>query len=351
VVFSGFRGALNQQLSKTARVVIISNGTVFALHGQSLLKEILPANLQVESLMIGDGEKYKSKNTVNSLYDHLFDLGIDRSDTIIAFGGGVVGDTAGYVAATYKRGVNLVQVPTTLLSMVDSSVGGKTGINHRLGKNLIGAFYHPGGVLIHPAWLTTLGRREMIEGLAEIIKAGFLSSAAMLRTASGLDPEYSQVNSQDYLRLIRSAITFKAGVVAGDPYDKGRRAILNFGHTFGHAIEKAEGYRRYHHGEAVLAGMVGALHLSQKQGGLSKALLGEYLEYLIPLISHLKPLKKEVGDYISPMAVDKKNKGGKRIFVLLKRIGRPEVRAVGSMASIKESVEFMIDFVNNRGKW
>jgi 3-dehydroquinate synthase len=337
-------------LAEANAAVVISNGTVFALHGQTFIKDFLPGHCPVTPLIIGDGEKYKTHRTVNMLYDHLFDIGLERQDAIIALGGGVVGDTAGFVAATYKRGVTLIQVPTTLLSMVDSSVGGKTGVNHRRGKNLIGAFYQPRAVIVNPAWLGTLGRREMTEGLAEIIKAGFLSSAKLLRESVAAAPVYSTRNKAKYISLIRSAILFKSRIVARDVHDLGVRAILNFGHTFGHAIEKAEGYRKYHHGEAVLAGMIGALYLSHVTGRLSRARMMEYLDYLRPFVADLRPLKRESSDYISPMSVDKKGRGGRRVFVLLDKIGCPVVRVVRSHSCLKESVEFMKTFVNNRGE-
>lgn len=349
-VFSDFRRHMANCLDVAGKVVLLSNATVFALHGKAFEKNILSSRRAVIPLMIGDGERYKTQRTVNLIYDHLFDIGLDRRDAIIAFGGGVVGDTAGYVAATFKRGVNLIQVPTTLLAMVDSSIGGKTAINHRMGKNLIGSFYQPKAVIVNPDWLATLGQREMVEGLAEIIKVGFLSSEKLLKSSVTAALRYTPDSKGKLISIIRAAIKFKAGIVARDVFDHGARAVLNFGHTFGHAIEKAEGYRRYRHGEAVMAGMAGALFLSHLTGGLSKTKLRECLRYLEPFLSHLRPLKKDSLDYVSPMSVDKKNIKGRRVFVLLDKIGSPSVRVVGSNSKIIESVELMKSFINSRGE-
>jgi 3-dehydroquinate synthetase len=190
VIFGDFRRTLKRYLGEADKIVVISNATVYALHGDRFVREFLPGNKKIIPLMIGDGEKYKSQATVNLIYEHLFDIGLERRDAVAALGGGVVGDVAGFAAATYKRGVSLIQAPTTLLSMVDSSIGGKTGVNHRQGKNLIGTFYQPRMTLINPIWLATLGSREMIDGLAEIIKTGFISSKKLLMEAAAMEPVY-----------------------------------------------------------------------------------------------------------------------------------------------------------------
>ncbi|MCP4566389.1 MAG: 3-dehydroquinate synthase [FCB group bacterium] len=348
IVFSDHKRQVARIVSDTGRAVIISNPNVYALHGRALINRLLPGRLETIPIMIGDGEKYKSQLTVNRLYDHLFDIRMGRRDTIIAFGGGVVGDTAGMVAATYMRGVNFIQVPTTLLAMVDSSIGGKVGVNHKLGKNLLGAFYQPRAVLIDPFWLGTLGHREMLEGLGEIIKVGFLSSRKFLTEAVECDPESLFRHPKRLQYLVREAARFKADIVSRDTCDHGVRAILNFGHTFGHSIEKAEGLRRYRHGAAVLAGMIGALHLSQTVGKLSLPAMKRYLGLLESLVAELPPLKKELNDYFSPMFVDKKSNNGCLRFVLLDRIGRPTVKTVKSERAVLEAIGFMKEFVNNR---
>lgn len=350
VYFSGIKKGLGKIIRSGSRVVIISNPTVFALHGDKLIKDILPRRIKPISLIIGDGERYKNQKTVNQIYDHLFDIGVGRGDYIVAFGGGVVGDTAGFAAATYMRGMRLIHIPTTLLSMVDSSIGGKVGINHSRGKNLIGAFYQPQAVAVNLSWLKTLGRRELVEGLGEVVKVGFLSSMGFLNSAVSVRNEELQLSDKMPVELIRKSIAFKANIVASDTHDRGIRAILNFGHTFGHAIEKTEGFRRYHHGEAVLAGMAGALYLSHSCRLLSNARLKKYLSLLSPFMARLLPLKKEPGDYLSPMSVDKKNINGSLNFVLLEKVGHPVVRIVKSEKKVLDAIVFMKDFVNSRGR-
>jgi 3-dehydroquinate synthase len=349
VIFSRHRRQLGKIIGSADRVIIISNPTVFSLHGDKFVYNYLPDDLEVVLLLMEDGERFKTQKTVNNLYDQLFSIHLGRCDTIIAFGGGVVGDTAGFTAATYMRGVGLIQAPTTLLSMVDSSIGGKVGINHARGKNLIGAFYQPRAVVVDPVWLTTLGRREMVEGLAEIIKVGFLSSAKFLHEAVDTEPVFSAGQKKRVNYLIQEAMKFKADVVGQDANDRDVRAILNFGHTFAHAIEKAEGFRKYRHGEAVLAGMVGAFYLSYASGHLTKSRMKKYQSYLNQFVKDLAPLKRKASDYLSPMYVDKKGSNGRLQFVLLEKIGCAVLRTVRSEKKVLEAIEFMKEFVNNKG--
>jgi 3-dehydroquinate synthase len=350
VYFDRFRRRLQPLLKGSNSVVVVSNPTVFALHGPAFIDEMLDnRRYAIEPILMGDGERFKSQRTVNRLYDHLLELHVNRHDAIIALGGGVVGDTAGFVAATYKRGIHFIQVPTTLLAMVDSSIGGKVGINHARGKNLVGAFYQPQAVLVNPDYLATLGQREMVEGTAEILKACFLSDRDYLRTAADLPLIYEKKDQRRFAEIIGRSIRFKARIVARDPYDSGLRQILNFGHTFGHAIEKVEGFRRYHHGEAVLAGMAAALYLSSAMKLLSKRDRNEGLRFLAQFVSHLKPLSRQADHYLAPMAVDKKRTGETVICVMLEGFGKPVVRAVRSRKQLLESIKFMIEFVDKKG--
>jgi 3-dehydroquinate synthase len=350
VIFSGWRRGLEAAAGKKQRAVIVSNPTVFALHGQSLVRRIMPKTWIVIPLMIGDGERFKNARTVAAIHDHLLDVSLNRSDLVVAFGGGVVGDTAGFAAATFKRGVGLVQVPTTLVAMVDAAVGAKVGINHPRGKNLIGTFYQPKGIVINPDWLGTLPEREMNAGVAELVKTGFLVSKNFLQAALSMPVTYRPADRGKWIVLIEGAVLFKSQIVAHDPYDHGIRRILNFGHTFAHAIEQAEGYRRHLHGEAVLAGMVGALYLSFVAGHLSRKRRDEYLQYLIEPITHLAPLQRPTRAYVAPMQYDKKTAGTVPTFVLLRAIGRPVVAPAPSMADIRKAVEFMKRFVNSGGR-
>jgi 3-dehydroquinate synthase len=223
VVFRNHRALMSRLTRESDRIVVVSNPTVFALHGKSIIQRLFANDHRVVTVMIGDGERYKNQRTIDALYEQFFDIGLSRYDTIVAFGGGVVGDTAGYAASTFKRGVRFIQVPTTLLAMVDASIGGKVGINHRLGKNQIGAFYQPRGVFVEPTWLATLGRREMVEGLAEILKAGFLSSARLVKaaTAAAENPEYTSKTKAAFPDLIVRAVRFKTRIVSRDMHDHG----------------------------------------------------------------------------------------------------------------------------------
>ena len=350
VLFEPDRNTLARIIDRAGQIVIVSNPTVFALHGPAFIDDFLPRRTPIIPIMIGDGERYKNRRTVSELHDHFFDIALSRGDLVIPLGGGVVGDTAGFAAATFKRGVRLLQAPTTLLAMVDSSIGGKVGINHARGKNLIGAFYQPEAVVVRPIWLSTLGRREIVEGLAEIIKGGFLSGDRQLLSAAAFDIEHHIQLIGRLARLAYRAMHYKGGIVARDIGDHNRRMILNFGHTFAHAIEKVEGYRRYRHGEAVMAGMAGAIYLSNLAGFLSERLMRRELERLLPWINELKPLKNAPGDYFRPMLVDKKSENGILRFILLRGgAGRPAIIPVRSQPMILEAIARMKAFIN-RGR-
>ena len=334
----------------TRKAVVISNPTVFALHGSTLLHDILPKGWIAIPLMIGDGERFKNSRTVAALYEHLLDLSVNRGDVIIAFGGGVVGDTAGYTAATFKRGIDFIQVPTTLLAMVDAAIGAKVGIDHRSGKNLIGTFHQPRAIVINPAWLGTLPQREIAAGTAELIKIGFLVSKTFLEAVLSMPLQYDNRDRRKWKALMEAAILFKSEIVAHDPFDHRLRKVLNFGHTFAHAVETAEGYRRYHHGEAVLAGMAAALYLSHAIGHLKKKRLVEYLQFLSGPIAGLRPLSQPITAYLAPIQLDKKNTGDRPTFVLLESIGRPVLCSAPSERDIGKAITCMKDFVNTGGK-
>lgn len=242
------------------QVFIVSNETV-AAHYLDQVQEAL-RGLKVDVHLIPDGEQYKTLATLESVIGSLLRAGHNRTTTIVALGGGVVGDTAGFVAATYQRGVPFIQVPTTLLSQVDSSVGGKTAVNHELGKNMIGAFYQPKAVIIDTDTLKTLPARELSAGLAEVIKHGVLADADYFSRVEADMEGLRSLESTSLTLAIKGSCQIKAAVVAEDEKESGKRALLNFGHTFGHAIETGMGYGKWLHGEAVGAGMVLAANLS-----------------------------------------------------------------------------------------
>ena len=249
------------------RVFVVSNQVVADHYLDSVLRQLEGIDTDVH--LMPDGEQFKTLQTLESIIGDLLAKGHNRSTTIVALGGGVVGDTAGYAAASYQRGVPFLQVPTTLLSQVDSSVGGKTAVNHELGKNMIGAFYQPKRVYVDTNTLQTLPERELSAGLAEVIKHGVLADSEYFDMVEKDIGQLRQKNESALIRVIKGSCEIKAGVVARDERESGQRALLNFGHTFAHAIETGMGYGQWLHGEAVGAGMVMAADLSARLGRCS----------------------------------------------------------------------------------
>lgn len=302
-------------------ITIVTNETVEPLYGDALRAALAPLGKQVSTVVLPDGEVYKNWETLNRIFDALLGAQADRKTTLIALGGGVIGDMTGFAAACYMRGVPFIQVPTTLLSQVDSSVGGKTGINHPLGKNMIGAFYQPQAVIADIGSLRTLPARELAAGLAEIIKTAAIADAAFFEW---LEHNIEALNRRDpavLMHAVKRSCEVKASVVAADEREGGLRAILNFGHTFGHAIEAGLGYGEWLHGEAVGCGMVMAADLSVRLGQLDEAVR----QRLVSVIGAAKlPTRAPaLGDsrYIELMKVDKKAEAGTIKFILLKKLG------------------------------
>jgi len=299
-----------------ARRFVVSNALVWRLHGSRLSQAGL-----AEPILLPDGERFKHLQSVARVYEALVRANAERSSTLITFGGGVLGDTAGFAAATYLRGIALVHVPTTLLAQVDSAIGGKVGVNHPLGKNLIGAFYQPHAVFIDTSVLATLPRREFRAGLYEVVKYGMTSSPSLFdRVAGNLAAVFAR--KPDVLgALITESCRIKAAVVAADEREAGLRRILNFGHTAGHALEAVTKYRRYRHGEAVAYGMLVAAELSVLRG----ALADRDRKALADLIASLGPLPPvadvSIGHIIDAMQHDKKVVDGRLHFVLPTAIG------------------------------
>ena len=308
------------------RAAIITNTTVAALYLEPLAGALRLHGVDVISVVLEDGERYKDWHTLNRIYDALLERRCDRKTTLVALGGGVVGDLAGFAAATYMRGIPFIQVPTTLLAQVDSSIGGKTGINHPLGKNMIGAFYQPRLVLADTKVLETLPPRELSAGLAEVIKHGLIRDGAFF---AWLEQNMEQLLACDQGALahaVRRCCEIKAAVVAEDERETGVRALLNFGHTFGHAIESGMGYGKWLHGEAVAAGMVMAADLSQRMGLIAQADVARIVALLRRARLPTAPPDIAPERLLELMGVDKKAEGGKLRFVLLDAIGAGSVR-------------------------
>lgn len=308
------------------QVAIVTNETVAPLYLERLTQTL--AGYKVQPIVLPDGESFKNWETLQLIFDGLLTARHDRRTTIIALGGGVIGDMAGFAAACYQRGVDFIQVPTTLLSQVDSSVGGKTGINHPLGKNMVGAFYQPKAVLIDTATLRTLPPRELSAGLAEVIKYGLICDAPFL--------DWLETHMEALLALEPTALTeaierscaAKARVVGADERESGIRATLNLGHTFGHAIETHMGYGVWLHGEAVAAGTVMALEMSRRLGWIDAAERDRSMRLLraagLPIVP---PQEMTPDHFLEHMAVDKKVIDGQLRLVLLSRLGEAVVTA------------------------
>ncbi|MDP3534394.1 MAG: 3-dehydroquinate synthase [Halomonas sp.] len=303
------------------QVMVVTNDTIAPLYLEALCAT-LPSHLDVRSVVLPDGEQHKTIEQVGRIWDALLEAGFNRRCTLIALGGGVIGDMVGYAAASYQRGVAFVQVPTTLLSQVDSSVGGKTGVNHPLGKNMIGAFWQPKAVLVDTDTLTTLPGRELSAGLAEVIKYGLIRDEAFLSWLEENMQALRSVEPDVIAEAIAKSCQIKADIVAEDETEQGVRALLNLGHTFGHAIEAHQGYGHWLHGEAVGAGMAMAATLSRQLGWIDEAALTRAQAVIqsagLPLAA---PANMSADDFLVRMRLDKKNIDEKLRLVLLKALG------------------------------
>ncbi len=319
---------LFSQFSSTSASFIVTNTTVEALYADRLEASLKANGQQVIRIVLPDGEYFKNWETLQLIFTGLLESNADRKATIFALGGGVVGDMAGFAAASYMRGIKFVQIPTTLLSQVDSSVGGKTGINHPLGKNMIGAFYQPIAVIIDLKTLLTLPKRELAAGLAEVIKHGAISDSLFL---DWIESNANALNNYDLNCLehvVVKSCEIKSSVVAQDEKESGVRANLNFGHTFGHAIETGMGYGEWLHGEAVGCGMAIAAELSSQLGYLSLADKNRLIHIIQQLNLPTAAPKWDTARYLSYMSHDKKAESGQIKYIVLESLGQAKVQKV-----------------------
>ncbi|WP_442900222.1 3-dehydroquinate synthase [Geoalkalibacter sp.] len=334
---SGILPLLGESLAAVCfprRVAVVTNPTVGPLYAERVLGILRQAGFSPAEILIPDGEEYKTLDTLNAVFDALIRQGFDRGCGILALGGGVVGDLAGFAAATYLRGVPFAQVPTTLLAQVDSSVGGKTGVNHPLGKNLIGAFYQPRLVHIDVDTLVTLPPREFRAGLAEVVKYGVIRDAEFFAWLEQQGPDLLELKPAALIKSVAISCQIKADIVEVDEKEGGLRAVLNFGHTLGHAVELLSGYGSVRHGEAVAMGMVAAAALSESLG---LAAMGDLhrIENLLRALSlpvRLPPHAPEA--YLEALMRDKKVKDGSLNLILNRGIGDCEVRKVPDLARV-----------------
>ncbi|MGE6794748.1 3-dehydroquinate synthase [Psychrobacter okhotskensis] len=302
------------------QVLIVTNETIAPLY-LAALEAPLAKQFIVKVCILPDGEQYKNQTSINQIYDALMAEHFNRDVTLIALGGGVIGDMTGFAAASFMRGVNFIQIPTTLLSQVDSSVGGKTGINHAQGKNMIGAFWQPQMVLAEMSTLKTLPARELSAGLAEVIKYALIMDAEFLTWLEHNLPAMMALDLAVLGEAVKRCCQYKADVVAQDERESGVRALLNFGHTFGHVIETHEGYGNWLHGEAVAAGMVQAAELSQKIGWLTSEDVARIKRVLTLANLPITPPAIDVQTALDLMGHDKKVKHGQIRLILLKSLG------------------------------
>ncbi len=324
------------------QVMIVTNETVGPLYLEQAI-DCFPGK-EVSTVVLPDGEKYKDWQTLNRIFDALLEARHTRRTTLVALGGGVVGDMTGFAAACYQRGVPFIQIPTTLLSQVDSSVGGKTGINHPLGKNMIGAFHQPQAVLIDTDSLTTLPEREVSAGIAEVIKYGLIREPGFLEWLEKNVPALLDREPAAVAEAVYRSCACKADVVAQDEKESGLRAILNLGHTFGHAIETYSGYGTWLHGEAVGTGMIMAADLSHREQMISAA----DLERVAALVRQARlperpPAGMTPADFMNLMAVDKKNVDGRLRFVLLRQLGEAVVSSEASADHLAATLSAFCD--------
>lgn len=319
---SGRLGALDTAIPADATAIaLVSNATVLARYGQRVRQALARTGKPLVEVVLPDGEAHKTWQSLNMIFDELLQNALDRKAVLVAFGGGVIGDMGGFAAACYMRGIRFIQVPTTLLAQVDSSVGGKTAINHPLGKNMIGAFHQPMSVEIDPAVLATLPPREISAGLAEVVKYGLIIDAPFFEWCERNAGALRALEPQVLTYAIQRSCELKAHVVSQDERESGLRAILNLGHTFGHAIEAGLGYGAWLHGEAVGCGMVQAAELSADLLGFPRADV-ERVRSLIEAIG-CPTVAPDLGRdrWVRLMGNDKKVQGGSLRFVLMPRIG------------------------------
>ncbi|MFW5999666.1 MAG: 3-dehydroquinate synthase [Halanaerobiaceae bacterium] len=324
LIGNGLRKRLNDLIAdyyRAEKIFLVSDENVYSLYGEETVSLLRDAGYQVKVYLVPPGEKAKAKQYLFQGYDKLVEGEYQRDHLVVVLGGGVPGDLGGFLAATYMRGVRLLQIPTTLLAQVDSSVGGKTAINHPRGKNLIGAFYQPRAVIIDVGFLHTLNERELMTGLAEVLKHAFIADKDFFAYLEKMNKEIFDLQPKALTEIVRECCRIKAAVVSRDQKEKGERALLNFGHTLGHALEAVSGYGKYTHGQAVAVGMRAALKMSHELGYLA-AEEKQKGENLLDIYGLPGTASGDPDSVLAAMQHDKKARSGKLRWVLLSGIGQ-----------------------------
>ena len=329
----------NAQKHTACDCMMVTNETIAPLYLHQVAQVFQAACKTVHSVILPDGEEYKNLSTLNLIYDALMQNRMERKSTLIALGGGVIGDMAGFAAASYQRGMPFIQIPTTLLSQVDSSVGGKTAVNHPLGKNMIGAFYQPQAVFAAHNVLATLPLRELSAGLAEVIKYALLGDSAFLVWLEQNITALIQHNAEAWAYAVEKCCAMKSEIVSADEKESGVRALLNLGHTFGHAIETEMGYGNWLHGEAVAAGMVLACRLSEKMGYITQDDTQRVQNLLAAAKLPIAPPCFAFEKWLSHMQHDKKVQGGKMRFVVLHELGKAAIEECNESTLLRLALE------------
>jgi 3-dehydroquinate synthase len=332
-----------QQEDFSKKALLLSDTNVGKIYGEKFMGLLQEAGFEVDLYLVKAGETSKSLTEAEKIYTRAIELGLDRKSPVFALGGGVVGDLAGFIAATYMRGVPFIQIPTSLLAQVDSSVGGKVAVNHPLGKNLIGAFYQPQAVFIDLALLDTLPAREIYTGLGEIIKYGVIYDKKFFSFLEDNIPSILALAAGPVEHMVARSCEIKAAVVGADEREAGLRRILNFGHTIAHAIEKETRYARYNHGEAVAIGMVGAARISRAMGFIDESVLARLIKLIADM--HLPTCAEgcTVESMFAAIFHDKKTVNGRVNWILMQEIGRVFVTNEVSDATVQEAMVSCID--------
>ena len=313
---------------KATSVYIVTNTTVAPLYAERLTKTLEKLDKPVRTIILPDGESYKDWKNLQLIFDDLLKFGADRQAMLVALGGGVIGDMTGFAAASFMRGIRFIQVPTTLLAQVDSSVGGKTGINHPLGKNMIGAFHQPAAVIADLNTLKTLPARELSAGLAEVVKHGAIADAEFLSWIEANAQALLECDTTAMAHAVLRSCEIKSAVVSADEREGGIRATLNFGHTFGHAIEAGMGYGAWLHGEAVACGMVMGADLSRRLNFITQDEVNRLTKIIQSMNLPTNPPKFGAQRFMELMQVDKKTEGGQIRYVVLEKIGKAQIKSV-----------------------
>lgn len=329
------QASLFKACEKSTSIYIVSNTTVAPLYAARLTKTLEQFGKPVRAIILPDGESYKDWKNLQLIFDDLLKYGADRQTMLVALGGGVIGDMTGFAAASFMRGIHFIQVPTTLLAQVDSSVGGKTGINHPLGKNMIGAFHQPVAVIADLNTLKTLPPRELSAGLAEVIKHGAIADAEFLSWIESNTAALMACDTRAMMHAVLRSCEIKSAVVSADEREGGIRATLNFGHTFGHAIEAGMGYGKWLHGEAVGCGMVMGADLSCRLNLISQADVDRLRTIIHSMNLPTQAPQLSTSRYMELMQVDKKTEGGKIRYVVLEKIGKAQIQSVADAQVIQ----------------